>query len=87
MLYGRLKINETFLKGCKTIIQKNNIKRISGKIPIAMLLLNWLNLDWHCYSVRFHWSMRVSSSCIMSVLTVNLALEVSSRWLMTVETD
>ena len=65
MLYGRLKINETFLKGCKTIIQKYNIKEsVSGKIPIAMLLLNWLNLDWHCYSVRFHWSMRVSSSCM-----------------------
>ena len=65
MLYGRLKINEIFLKGRKTIIQKIILKEsVSGKTPIAMLLLNWSNLDWHCYSVRFQWSMCVSSSCM-----------------------
>ena len=66
LLYGQLKVNEIFLTGRKIHNKKKIILKesASGKTRIAMLLLNWLNLDWHCYSVRFHWSMCVSSSCM-----------------------
>ena len=47
----------------------------------------WPNLDWLCNSVCFHWSARVSSTCMHFSAHLDLAPEQTRRWNMMVETD